>query len=137
VKSKIEVTMSSGALGYQPGEDTIDTMLRAIAVAVEAKTGADDWAEKYGVNYDCDTFMMHRYCWCEKGTCEWCRCCECDGDSCEDNCFSNIQSAPNFHHKASGLKIWWYKYIGRGMEVEGVKYVDLAAVYRSCIEAAK
>lgn len=26
------------------------------------------------------------------------------------------QGAPNFWHKSSGLKVWWYKYIGRGME---------------------
>lgn len=26
------------------------------------------------------------------------------------------QSAPNFWHKPSGSRIWWYKWIGRGME---------------------
>ena len=27
--------------------------------------------------------------------------------------------APNFWHKPSGLRVWWYKYIGRGMVVQG------------------
>jgi hypothetical protein len=29
------------------------------------------------------------------------------------------QGAPNFWHKPSGIKIWWYKYLGRGMESQG------------------
>lgn len=29
------------------------------------------------------------------------------------------RSAPNFWHKPSGIKIWFYKYIGRSMEFEG------------------
>jgi hypothetical protein len=28
-------------------------------------------------------------------------------------------NAPNFWHKATGAKVWWYKYIGRGMEFDG------------------
>ena len=27
------------------------------------------------------------------------------------------KGAPNFWHKPSGLRVWWYKYIGRGMVV--------------------
>jgi hypothetical protein len=26
----------------------------------------------YGVNFENDAFMMHRYCWCEKDDCLWC-----------------------------------------------------------------
>lgn len=29
------------------------------------------------------------------------------------------KGAPNFWHKPSGFKVWWYKYIGRGMETVG------------------
>lgn len=38
------------------------------------------------------------------------------------------KDAPNFWHKPSGLKIWWYKYIGRGMDFhipEGVNAVEI------------
>lgn len=35
------------------------------------------------------------------------------------------QSAPNFWHKPSGFKVWWYKYIGRDMETHGEPPADL------------
>lgn len=35
-----------------------------------------------------------------------------------DHCAGRVQRAPNFLHKASGTRVEWYKYIGRGMEVE-------------------
>lgn len=31
------------------------------------------------------------------------------------------QSAPHFWHKRSGLKVWWYKWIGRDMEISNPK----------------
>ena len=31
----------------------------------------------YGVNFENDVFMMHRYCWCEQSDCPWCAGCEC------------------------------------------------------------
>lgn len=37
-----------------------------------------------------------------------------------DYCQEKIGHAPNFHHKKSGLKINWYKYIGRSMEFNRV-----------------
>ena len=43
------------------------------------------------------------------------------------------QSAPNFWHKPSGFKVWWYKYIGRSVEVWNVPD-DLAAVFDDCTE---
>ena len=39
--------------------------------------------------------------------------------------------APNFWHKPSGVKVWWYKYIGRGMEFDGSG--DPLAVISECI----
>jgi hypothetical protein len=56
----------------------------------------------YGARWDDEIFSMHPFCWCDSEDCPWC-----EGD------------APNFHHKETGFKIWWYKYIGRGMRVEG------------------
>lgn len=37
------------------------------------------------------------------------------------------QSAPNFWHKPSGFKVWWYKYIGRSVEAHGTPPADLMA----------
>ena len=42
------------------------------------------------------------------------------------------QTAPNFWHKSSGLKVWWYKYIGRDMEVLDPNAVNLGAVFSEC-----
>lgn len=69
-------------------------------------------SDGYGVDYDCDVFEMHPEWW---------------GD-CTDGCPWPVASddaphvpackagRPNFRHKASGLEIRWYKYIGRSME---------------------
>lgn len=35
-----------------------------------------------------------------------------------NRCRENIKAAPNFIHKPTNSKIWWYKYIGRGMEFD-------------------
>lgn len=56
----------------------------------------------YGVDFENDTFMMHPFCWCEKEDCGWC-----------------CGRLPNFLYKPTKAKVWWYKYIGRGMEQDG------------------
>lgn len=84
----------------------------------------------YGENFENDVFMMHRYCWCERSDCEWCRCCNCTADEeCGAGCASNLPAAPNFLHKASGASVRWYKYIGRGMEVDVANW---PAVFEDC-----
>lgn len=41
---------------------------------------------------------------------------------------------PNFHHKASGLEIRWYKYIGRGMSVNRpVTLEEFRRIYDECV----
>jgi hypothetical protein len=39
---------------------------------------------------------------------------------------------PNFLHRASGLEVRWYKYIGRGMEVKNLP-ADLTPVFNECL----
>lgn len=41
-------------------------------------------------------------------------------------------SAPNFWHKPSGFRVWWYKYIGRGVETHGEPPADLV---EQCLRA--
>lgn len=38
------------------------------------------------------------------------------------------QKAPNFWHKPSGFKVWWYKYIGRDMETNGTPSEEMASL---------
>lgn len=70
----------------------------------------------YGVDYENDTFMMHHFCWCEEDSCRWC----------------GKEKAPNFLYKPTGTKIWWYKYIGRGEEIEGELPTDW---YKKCVDS--
>lgn len=39
--------------------------------------------------------------------------------------------APNFWHKPSGFRVWWYKYIGRDMEIENP--TELVSVLNECL----
>lgn len=40
---------------------------------------------------------------------------------------------PHFHHKPTGLKVRWYKWIGRDMEIQGS--VDVARILAECEES--
>lgn len=71
----------------------------------------------YGAEWDSKVFTMHPYCWCERDECEYCN-----------------ETKPNFHHKASGLKIWWDKYIGRSMECENIPDLkDIPTILADCL----
>lgn len=53
-------------------------------------------------------------------------------------CQEKIGHAPNFHHKKSGLKINWYKYIGRDMELNIVPTLtEWAKIEEECLESIK
>lgn len=195
----MEVIMPQGAFGAYEGESDIETALRVIAEA--ASTDDREWANKYGTQFENETFMMHPYCWCESAGCLWCdsSACGCPDDGVEgyldgvrvpswykasdtilgdwkeyrdltdlekrkrllerderlkgfvterihvcehrDLLLSRPRTegtyypipdtAPNFWYKPSGLKVWWYKYIGRGLEQVGT--IDPAELVRSCL----
>jgi len=95
--TEVKIIMPTGAFGASDADDMIDTAMRTIGVGFAEP---DEWASKYGTDYENDVFMMHRYCWCEREDCRWCE----DG-------------APNFLFKPTGFSLTWYKYIGRGMEL--------------------
>lgn len=43
---------------------------------------------------------------------------------------------PNFMHKASGVEISWYKYIGRGMEVpENLSRKEWRVIFNECLDS--
>lgn len=98
----------------------------------------------YGARYENDVFMMHPYCWCECADCPWCRSCECELGPAPEyktikeciNCSDNPPTRePNFYHKKSGLTVWWYKWIGRGMEIEGHRGVSLRQMFNECLKS--
>ncbi len=43
------------------------------------------------------------------------------------------QTAPNFWHKRSGLRVWWYKWIGRDMQTFISDRASVEAVMAECI----
>ena len=46
--------------------------------------------------------------------------------------------APNFWHKPTGLKVWWYKYIGRSCDLNRpIKQGELEEIQTSCLESLK
>lgn len=79
-------------------------------------------ADIYGANFENDVFKIHRYCWCEDEECPYCG-----------------EDEPYFIHKASGLKIWWYKYIGRSFNVmypkESISNIELLDIFMDCVKS--
>lgn len=106
----------------EPGE--FNELLHGLLMAVCHHIHADPRypADIYGDDYENDTFQMSRYCWCENEDCG-----KCDG------------SIPNFHHKPSGFKIWWYKYIGRGLRLEygepDITPIKIIEIFYDCIKS--
>ena len=97
-------------------EGDITQVLRMLGFYYEEN---GEWGDKYGVDIDNDIFMMHKFCCCEKEDCPWC-----DDIGAEPQLIRDIFNikysesgrAPNFWYKPLDFKVWWYKYIGRGME---------------------
>lgn len=152
------IIMPEGALGGYEGEPTPDSFLRDLAVAT-CTDPAMDWPSKYGTDINTAVFSMHSYCYCEEDSCPWCgpgctctfkllltpdgltgptetmRCEVCTvGWGCEQGGTPG-KAAPNFWHKPSDFKVWWYKYIGRSMETEGPMPTDFEALLMECLES--
>jgi len=54
-------------------------------------------------------------------------------DRAEGDTWKPSQSAPNFWHKKSGLKVWWHLWIGRDMEVIGSAGANLQEIFAECV----
>lgn len=156
----------------------------------------------YATNYSNDTFILHRFCWCEHENCPYCNGCDCpeeayyytvDGKQCSFDEWlkffrDNVPSAdevlpeereaitdsiykrrgsgkhqhllcdyckglryveygytndwdygvPLFWYKPSGVRMSWYKWLGRGTQVyipEGVNITHYA-VLKDCLASA-
>lgn len=134
-------------------EDVVDAHLVAITKAIyearpeEAGQGGLLGGEfGYGANFENDVFMMHRYCWCEEPDCAWCLGCSCDYEpspsfkvtkQCANCATPSPEAAPNFRHKASGLEVRWYKWIGRDMEIKVPAGVDIRAALGEAVASVR
>ena len=49
-----------------------------------------------------------------------------------DNYGEPGKGAPNFYHKKTGLKIWWYKWIGCDMEFTNIQHA-IKETFGECI----
>jgi len=107
----------SRRMEYLHKEDLLASLLRGLVgqlvdVGVVEKT--DEYS--YGVEYRNDVFQIHPDCLCERDDCPWCAW-EHTERFVEYGAEPEAELvAPNFWHFESGLKVWWCKYIGRGME---------------------
>ncbi len=93
-----------------------DNMLTLIIRALSLKHGKlEDWPDKYGADYEDDQILIHHDCWCEKDDCPWC-----GGHGLRPEILfqdtRGYERTANFWHKPSGVRVSWYKYIGRDME---------------------
>lgn len=91
----------------------------------------------YGVIYENDVFSMHPNCWCDSEECPWCSYSNEHGRYFQERHRVHgavpefgCGAAPNFWHKPSGFKVWWYKWIGRDMEAN--QPCALGDVLREC-----
>lgn len=113
----------------------------------------------YGVTVDIvadDTarVSMHRFCWCDGFDCPWCAYHEEDLEDISEEARATLadaghvpgHAAPNFRFKAADFeaRIWWYKYIGRGMsaDLDEARLAELEHRFddwasQSCLEIAQ
>ena len=118
---KIEIVIPKGA------ESNIELGLVKLTEAISKKTGESSGyglggENGYGCNYENETFMMHRFCWCEKDDCGWCAGIGAMSQLVRDSMgvkYSESERLPNFLYKPTNVKIWWYKWIGRSQEQKG------------------
>jgi hypothetical protein len=102
-----------------------DVLLEISSVLGRAEGGA--MMAGHGVTFNADptkdlegAFSMHRFCWCDSDDCPWCASEAPTAPELADR-FARAgavdgEGAPNFICHETGLKIWWYKYIGRSMK---------------------
>ena len=105
MKSEIKVVVPKGAFGGSSLDNELDTALRNIAVG-SSPNSEMEWADKYGTDFESETFMMHPFCWCDEDDCPWCTGCYCP------------ESA--FHHFVDGKEVSldeWVNFFKR--EVDG------------------
>jgi hypothetical protein len=114
---EFQIIMAHGAMGADASDTMLDTFLRQFSQKHQEE---GEWAEKYGTDLETEKVMMKRYCWCEKEVCPYCFDLEEEKvtqELKEKYGMEDDRTAPNFWYKPLDFKVWWYKYIGRSVEV--------------------
>lgn len=206
--------MSLTVIFPETSDDAISDGLRDLTAAIERIDPDGDYGyglggqHGYGANFENDTFMMHRFCWCDRDDCLWCAGCDCPSDayhyfvddkevayrgwmdfymrhvygmtdtemkekgvkswdlrprdyerkSTEANSRRSTRhdavcdyctgtgifrcdavlpgkGAPNFWHKPSGFRVYWYKWIGRDNEIEGSAGANFKNILAECFDS--
>lgn len=101
--TEVRIILPPGFFGASSSDDFIDTAMRVIGVGFGDE---DEWASKYGTNYENDVFMMQRFCWCEReGECPWCTGCGAYEETCAactiPHAIECLQSKIDAHMKRS------------------------------------
>jgi len=113
---------------------TVDNQLRELTRQICLKSrgevrvgGLFGGMYRYGADFETDIFKMHPFCWCDQDDCEYCGGIGTTPQLIRDVARMNYAESDrraNFEYKPTGYKVWWYKYIGRGMEEKGSPHKD-------------
>lgn len=78
--TEVHIITPPGMFGASADEGLLTTAMRVIGAGFG---DPEEWAAKYGTDFENDVFLMKRYCWCEKeGECPWCTGCGIYQDDC-------------------------------------------------------
>ena len=47
------------------------------------------------------------------------------------------KAAPNFWHKKTNFKVWWYKWIGRSMKISNPNNIEFTSLLNDCIKSLR
>lgn len=126
--------MTVGRAKYDDGLYEISSQIILKTDGPEALRGA---LPSYGEEFKNDVFEMHPEHWDGDCTCGW------------EEQAKNFQEThppsetcplvrPNFHHYKSGLKVWWYKYMGRSEESNmELGFREWSTIVLECLDSIK
>lgn len=95
--------------------------------------GALGGAFGYGAKFENDVFVMDHDGYEMDCTCPD----DLDPERDQDHHADCPFSVPNFRHKASGFSVWWYKYIGRGMDTKNEPLTNWRAIFDECVASVE
>ena len=123
------------------GRATYDDGLYEISSKIILKTDGPEALKgalpSYGEEFKNDVFEMHPQYWDDDCLCGW----EEQAENFEDTHPPSETCPlvrPNFHHYRSGLKVWWYKYMGRSEESNmELGFREWATIVFECLDSIK
>jgi hypothetical protein len=131
----VKIVLPEGAHGAGASEGTLGEALRLLTYAILEMTQEDDFYGMggpggYGANFENDTFLMHRFCWCEGEDCLWC-----GGSGCQVEHQHDEHRTGCYQDRLEALK----RQLGEREEWDGREYwhVPFGSRNRDAYNAAK